>query len=126
MGDVEGMGEALFVAVHDNVDVTLTPMGDVLGAMLARLDKAEPRQNLLERLGTSLVHGELDELDLVASGARRKLGQIRDPNTCPSLKLIQRDEQRALTVERNAASGSCPEAVVEDLKGQESIKSRRI
>src|SRR3954452_10916588 len=65
MGDVEGMGKALLVAVHHDVDVTLTPVSHVLGAIPPSLGTAEPCQNLLERLCTSLVHGKLDELHAV-------------------------------------------------------------
>src|ERR687894_1606561 len=103
MGDVEGMGEALLLAINNNVDVTLPPVRHILRTMHASLGKAKATQNMLKRFGAPLAHGELDELHAVAGRPRGKFGQARHWNAGPSLKLVKHKEQRALTIDRHAA-----------------------
>ena len=118
MRDVEGMGEALLVRIHDDVDVTLPPAGHRLRAMVAGLLKPEPAQGLLEPDGAALVHGELDELDAGADGFGRKNGRsgraapVRRRSSssmtiserCPSMATLRAEpaRKRSLKISRES------------------------
>src|SRR5690349_6877174 len=86
--------------------------------------EAQSLQNVLERLGVALVHGELHELHSMADRAWRQVGQVRYRDARAALDLIKHEEQRALPIHRNTAGGAGAESVVEDLKRQEAIETR--
>ncbi len=68
MNRIVGPGEAVGLAVDDEVDAVLAPARDILGAMFPGARKAECLEQRFEELDLALVGGEFDELHIADPG----------------------------------------------------------
>src|SRR5690606_38493184 len=124
--NVEGMGKALLVGIHDDIDVTLPPARHGFRAMDARLVESKPGQCMFEAGETSLIQGKLDELDARADGLGGEIRKARNRRSRSPAEFVEHDDERSLTVHGDAACRPCPESVVKDFQGQETIKAGRM
>ena len=120
---VEGMREAVLVSIHHDVDVALPPPGHCFRAMAAGLPKSEPAQRLFEPWRAALVHGEFDELDSCADGLWRKGWQVGRAAPVRPAEFVEHDNQRALSVDGDAARRTRAKAIVEYLKRKQTVES---
>ena len=115
---VEGMGEALLLAVDHQVDVALRPARHRLGAVLPRPPEAQPGQQGLESRRVLVVGREFDEAHALGMGARRQA-------EFAGAELVHHEAQRAMSVDRHAVRRAAAELVVEDLERQRVVVAGR-
>src|SRR5690348_6142984 len=107
------MRETFLFLIDDQVDAALGPARHRLGFVLSGLAESQPAKERTEFVRSSIVDGELDELDAEASRSRRHLRNRDRRFAAAAAQLIHQINQRALAIERNCARRASAKLIIE-------------
>lgn len=125
MHDIGGMGKSLLFGIDDKIDIALPPPGNLLGPVLPGLREAKRGEQRREAGGGVVVHGELQEFDIQATGPWRQAGAARDFRLAAVLYPVEQVDERALAVYGDRARRPGPELVVEDFQRHHPVIAGR-